>query len=109
MIDPQATLNPTSIWFGTVTKNTTLTELVTLKNTGTTTLSNIVLTMTGTNAAEFKVSPATTCGATLASGKSCVIAIAFKPVAAASYSATLVVTDNAQCSTQKVGLGGKGQ
>jgi CSLREA domain-containing protein len=108
VIDPQASLNPTSLSFGTVTKNTTLTKSVTLTNNGATPLSNIGLSVIGTSAAEFTLTPATTCGSTLANGKSCTISVAFRPIAATSYSATLQVTDNTQSGKQTVSMSGSG-
>jgi hypothetical protein len=84
----------------------TLTATVMLKNTGATMLSNISMTVTGTNAAEF--TPSSTCGSSLASGSSCTISMTFEPVAKASYSATLQVTDNTQSGKQTVPLSGTG-
>jgi len=108
VINPQASFNPTSLSFGTQTVNTSVTKAVTLKNTGATTLSNISVTVTGTNAAEFTLTPSSTCASSLAAGSSCTINVTFKPVAKVSYSATLQVTDNTQSGKQTVPLSGTG-
>jgi len=106
VIDPQASFTPRSLSFGTQSVGIPTTKTVTLKNTGATMLSNISMTVTGTNAAEF--TPSSTCGSSLASGSSCTISMTFEPVAKASYSATLQVTDNTQSGKQTVPLSGTG-
>jgi hypothetical protein len=64
--------------------------------------------VTGTGAAEFTLTPASTCGSSLTAGSSCKISVTFKPVAKVSYSATLNVTDNVKSGTQTVLLSGTG-
>jgi len=108
VIDPQASFTPRSLSFGKQSVGTPTTKTVTLKNTGATTLSNISMTVTGTNAAEFTLTPSSTCGSSLASGSSCTISVTFEPVAKVSYSATLQVTDNTQSGEQTVPLSGTG-
>jgi hypothetical protein len=108
VIDPVATFSPTSLSFGTQTANTSVTKTVTLKNTGATTLSNISMKVTGTGAAEFTLTPTSTCGSALTAGSSCTISVTFKPAAKVSYAATLNVTDNAQSGTQTLPLWGTG-
>jgi hypothetical protein len=108
VIDPQASFSPSSLSFGDQTVNTSVTKTVTLKNTGATALSLSAMTVTGANAAEFTLTPASNCGSSLAAGGSCTISVTFKPVAKVSYSATLNVTDNAWPGTQTVPLSGIG-
>jgi len=108
VIDPQASFNPSSLSFGNQTVGTSVTKAVTLKNTGATTLSNIGMSVTGTNAAEFTLTPASNCGSSLTAGSSCTISVTFKPVAKVSYAATLQVTDNTQSGKQTVPLSGAG-
>jgi len=108
VIAPGASLNPTSLSFGNQTVNTSVTKTVTLKNTGFTTLSLTGMAVTGTNAAQFTLSPASSCGSSLATGASCAINVTFTPVAKVAYSATLTVTDNALPGTQTVPLSGTG-
>ena len=110
VIDPQASLSPTSLSFGTQNPNSITTKTVTLKNTGTTTLSLNNIAVTGANASNFTLTASSTpCGSSLASGASCAINVAFKPTAKASYSASLQVSDNSITgSTQSVPLSGSG-
>jgi hypothetical protein len=108
VIDPQASFNPGSLSFGNQTVNTSATKTVTLKNTGATTLSLSGITVTGTNAAEFTLTPSSNCGSSVAAGGSCTISVTFKPVAKVSYAATLKVTDNTQSGAQTVPLSGAG-
>ncbi|HUE02222.1 MAG TPA: hypothetical protein VMR62_21815, partial [Bryobacteraceae bacterium] len=75
---------------------------------GATTLSNISMKVTGTGAAEFTLTPTSTCGSSLTAGSSCTISVTFKPAAKVSYAATLNVTDNAQSGTQTLPLWGTG-
>jgi hypothetical protein len=63
---------------------------------GTLTFGATKFSFGGTNADNFAIStPSTTCGATLASGASCTVNVAFRPLApAGAKSATLVTTSN---------------
>jgi hypothetical protein len=108
VIDPQASFNPGSLSFGNQTVNTSVTKTVTLKNTGATTLSINGMTVTGPGAAEFTLTPASSCGSSLTAGSSCTISITFKPIAKVSYAATLNFTDNAWPGAQTVPLSGTG-
>jgi hypothetical protein len=104
-----ATLSPASLTFAaTAVGSSSATQAVTLKNTGTSTLTITSggITITGTGAASF--SKSTTCGSTLAVGASCTISVAFKPTAIGSLTATLDVADNATGSPQKATLTGTG-
>jgi len=108
VIDPVASFSPSSLSFGTQTAGTSVTKTVTLTNPGATTLSITGMTVTGTGAAEFTLTPTSTCGSSLTAGGNCTISVTFKPVAKVSYSATLNVTDNARSGTQTVPLSGTG-
>jgi hypothetical protein len=110
VIDPQATLSPTSLSFGTQNPNSSTTKTVTLSNTGTTTLSLNNITVTGTNASNFTLTTSSSpCGSSLPAGSSCVIDVTFKPTAKGSFSATLHINDNSITgSTQSVPLSGAG-
>ncbi|MFC6647391.1 choice-of-anchor D domain-containing protein [Granulicella cerasi] len=106
---PIATLNTSSqISFGTVAVGQTGTaQSITLTNSGKATLviSGVVLNDT-TN-----FSMANSCGASLAAGASCQIAANFKPSTAATFSSTIVITDNSNNvsgSTQTITLTGIG-
>jgi hypothetical protein len=108
-VAPTATLSPASLTFAsTAVGSTTAAQVVTLKNTSTTTALTITsIAYSGTNATSF-VKSATTCGSSLAAGKTCTISTEFKPTAAGALTATLSVADNATGSPQKVTLKGTG-
>jgi hypothetical protein len=104
---PVATLSPTSLVFpSTVTGTASEEQVVTLKNTGTGTLTIGSIALTGTNPTSFV--DLTSCGATLASGASCAIYVAFDPTKTGALSASLALTDNAAGSPQKLALSGTG-
>src|SRR5207247_4850984 len=79
---------------------------VTLKNTGTASLTITSIAITGTNAGDFAQTHS--CGSSLTAGASCTISVTFKPTASGTRSAALSVSDNAAGSPQKVNLSGIG-
>jgi hypothetical protein len=104
---PTVTLTPASIAFpATILGTTTDAQIVTLKNTSTVSVTLTSIVLGGTNPADFE--ELTNCGASLAASATCSIYVAFKPVAAAAYSGTISVTDNATGSPQKITLTGTG-
>ena len=109
-VAPQALLSATTITFPATTINTTSASLsVTLSNPGTAMLTGISIgALTGTGAANFAESPATTCGATLAVNASCTISATFTPTATTSYVATISVTSSATTTPQTISLSGTG-
>ena len=104
---PIALLAPSSLSFSAVAGVTSAAQMATISNTGNAALTNIAISITGSNASNFAQS-ATTCGTTLAAGDACTISITFAPGAAGSFSATLSVTDNAAGSPQTTTLSGTG-
>jgi probable HAF family extracellular repeat protein len=107
ILGPNATLSPTSLTFSTQAIGTTsAAKTVTLKNTGTTSLTISSIAITGTNAGDFAQTH--TCGSTLAAGASCRISVTFKPTASGTRRAAVSITDNAAGSPQKVTLSGIG-
>jgi hypothetical protein len=108
VIDPQASFQPTSLRFGTQAVGRSTTKTVTLKNTGATTLSVTAMSVTGTNASDFTLTPSSNCGSSLSAGSSCTISVTFEPATEGSFSATLNVTDNTWSRTQTVPLSGTG-
>jgi trimeric autotransporter adhesin len=105
---PAVTLSPTSLSFGTVAIGTTsAVKTVTVRNTGTATLTITTIAISGTNSGDFSKT-ATTCGASLAAGARCTISVDFKPAASGARSAALSITDNASGSPQQVPLSGIG-
>jgi hypothetical protein len=104
---PVATLSPTSLVFpNTVTGTPSDEQVVTLKNTGTGSLTITSIALSGTNPTSFI--DLTSCGTALAAGASCSIYVAFDPTKAGALSASLGVSDNASGSPQKVALSGTG-
>jgi hypothetical protein len=65
------------------------------------------ISLAGTNPTDFEA--LNTCGATLAPAATCSVHVAFKHSAAAAYSATLSIADNAASSLQSVALTGTGR
>ncbi|MGA8939800.1 MAG: choice-of-anchor D domain-containing protein [Acidobacteriaceae bacterium] len=104
---PKATLSPMTLPFGDQTINISSSGMgVTLSNPGTATLTNIALSITGTNPTDF--SETNNCSATLDAGSSCSINVVFDPSATGASSATLSVADNVTGSPQAVALTGTG-
>ena len=106
---PTATLTPATLTFASTTVgSTSAAQVVTLKNSGTSTLTITTggITLNGTNASSF--SETTTCGTTLAAAAACTISVSFKPTATGTLTGTLNVADNATGSPQKVTLTGTG-
>ncbi len=105
---PAVTLTPTSLAFAsTSVGSTTAAKVVTIKNSGTATLSLTSETITGTNPTSF-IKSATTCGTTLAAAATCTVSVEFKPTTAGALKASLSIADNATGSPQAVALTGTG-
>ena len=103
-----ARVTPTSLTYANQALNTTsATQSVTLTNLGTTTLTGIAVSMTGTNATSFRIA-SNSCRATLAAGATCTIGIRFRPTVIGALSAALSITDSDPTSPQTVQLRGTG-
>jgi hypothetical protein len=88
-------------------------HLVTVSNTGNSTLTLTNTVITGANASDFSVDPTTTsceltAGATLVAGQSCKVGILFKPASGGSRAASLVLLDNTVTNSNTVQLTGTG-
>jgi len=106
---PIATLTPASLSFTATTGTTTSAQSATLSNTGNATLNISNISIAGTNPADFAITTGTNaCGAALAASASCSIYVTFTPASAASFSASLQVSDNASSSPQSSSLAGTG-
>jgi len=105
---PTATLAPAGpLAFGNQTANTTSTaQSLTLSNSGSAALSISSIAFAGANPADF--SEINNCPASLAQGANCTIQVSFTPASAASFGASIAVTDNAPGSPQSVALTGTG-
>lgn len=98
----------TTVTLGTTALNTTgLNRLLTIKNTGTGTLSGLSATVEGEHAGEFIVTPMTS--ATLTAGQTQTLAIRFAPAALGPRTATLLITsDDADEAAYDLVLTGRG-
>jgi probable HAF family extracellular repeat protein len=104
---PNVTLSPTSLTLPAQAIGTTsAAKTVTLKNTGTASLTISGIAITGTNAGDFAQTH--TCRSSLAAGASCSISVTFKPMASGTRTAAVSVTDNAAGSPQRTALSGIG-
>jgi hypothetical protein len=98
------TLSPTSLGFGNqVIETTSATKTVTLKNSGTATLTISDIAAS----ANFAVS-STSCGSVLLVGKTCTVRVTFTPTVLGKLTGALTFTDNAPNSPQTVALSGTG-
>jgi hypothetical protein len=101
------TFSSTTVNFATTTHATqSVASVVTVTNSGTTTANFGFLGIGGINPADFY--QFNSCGASLAAGSNCKFYIIFRPAAAASYTATLEMFDNAQTGYQGITLNGTG-
>jgi hypothetical protein len=102
---PQVTVTPSSINFGTDYLHALKDRNVTVKNTGTSsvTINSVSVTLgSGTNRGDFTA--LNLCPRTLPAGRSCAINVAFFAGNIGNLSATVYVNDNAAGSPQSVGL-----
>ena len=102
-----------AIQFGNVMHGTTSADKFdTVKNNNPSVVgSNTTVVISGiaTSGSPFGIDPVgTTCGASLAPGASCTVAVNFSPATAGSFSGTTNVTDNSGNGTQKSTLYGTG-
>lgn len=107
---PVIGLSPNTLTFSQAVNTTSVTQTVTLSNTGSAPLTLGTLTIGGAQASEFQLATGTTCasGASVAANASCVIKVAFTPTTAGARNATLAITHNAAGSPSSIALGGTG-
>ena len=104
---PAVTLSPTSLSFGNqVVGTTSSAQVITLTNTGTSSLSLTTIKLSGGNRTDY--SQTNTCGGSLAVNASCTISVKFTPLAIGSRTSTVSISDNAAGSPQSVPLSGTG-
>jgi hypothetical protein len=104
---PVANLSPSSLSFGNVlVGSTSAAQNITLSNTGTAALLITSIAPGGTSPADF--SQTNNCSGSVAVGGSCIIAVKFTPLSAATFSANITVTDNAAGSPHTASLSGTG-
>jgi hypothetical protein len=104
---PTVTLAPVNLTFTTeVVGTTSAQETVKMTNIGSITVTDVNVTVSGTNAGDFPQN--NTCGSDLAPMTSCVIDVAFKPAGRGARTAMLSIADSAPGSPQVVSLTGIG-
>jgi hypothetical protein len=102
-------LDPGTVDFGDqVAKRRSKPQRIVVTNTGGKKLYINSVVLDGDNKQDFALAGDTCTGATIASGKSCVIDVTFTPYAIERRKATIVLTDNAPDSQQNVILIGNG-
>jgi YVTN family beta-propeller protein len=106
-VNVAAVASPTSLKFGSVPVGQTSAPLnTTLTNKGAVAFSVNSISVTGTAATWF--AQTNNCPSSLAAGASCTIAVAFKPLAAASKSTKLTIATSATSTPLSVALSGTG-
>jgi Abnormal spindle-like microcephaly-assoc'd, ASPM-SPD-2-Hydin len=104
---PAVTLTPTSLTFPKRKVGTTSpSKKITVLNSGSATLNISGIAISGDFALATSPKP---CGATLAVGKNCKIAVTFTPTQVGSRTGNVTITDNAPNSPQTVPLTGTGK
>jgi hypothetical protein len=107
LLQTTAKLSPLSVTFTNQNVGTTsVPQVATLTNVGTTTLVINKVILTGTNSASF--AQTNNCGTSLAAGASCAISITFSPRKSGVLAAAVVVSYGGVGSPQQIALGGTG-
>jgi hypothetical protein len=102
-------VSPNSLSFGNQARRTTsLSQSVTVSNTGAAPLTINNIRMGGTNPGQFALT-SNSCGTILAVGSSCTISVAFSPTTPGSKTALVNVNVAAPATSQSVSLSGTGQ
>ncbi|MGE5237601.1 MAG: choice-of-anchor D domain-containing protein [Chloroflexota bacterium] len=103
---PQISLNPTSLSFGTVNVGNSATLTTTISNTGSAALNiSTIARATGTSA-EFTSSPAGP--VTVAAGGSTTLSVTYTPTASGTDTGSVVITSNASTSPTSLNVAGTG-
>jgi hypothetical protein len=103
---PAVTLSPTSLSFGSQSVGTSVTQNITVTNSGSATLNITSASVSGTNSGDFTVADG--CTSSIAPAGTCTISVKFDPANTGSRTATLSIADNASGSPQTVALSGTG-
>jgi hypothetical protein len=106
---PVVSLSSNGVAFATQALGTTSApQTVSLRNTGTATLSIQTVAITGANPGDFAITNGSTCtnGANVAINGSCTIQLTFTPTGPGARNATVSITDNAADSPETISLSG---
>ncbi len=101
---PAVTLSANSLSFSAIVGQMSASQVITLSDSGTATLSISSVTLGDSN--DYTL--ANGCGASLTVGASCTLTVSFKPQTAASLPSTITIADNASGSPQTITLSGAG-
>ncbi len=105
--EPEVSLSAASLAFGKQPTNTTsAAKSITIKNTGTLSVSFTSIKLSGGQSDDFDLTK--TCGSSLAAKASCTVSVQFKPVSTGAETASVSIADNASGSPQTVALSGTG-
>ena len=103
---PGISFNPNTLTFPSTTVLTAATnQTITVSNTGSASLAFTSVALSGSGASSFSI-VSNTCTTTVATSATCKVTVGFTPTSAATFSATLVFTDNVSGSPQSVTLTG---
>jgi uncharacterized repeat protein (TIGR03803 family) len=101
------TLTPAMLAFGNVAVGTTsASKSVIVKNTSSTTLTITSISLTGADPGSYNLT--NPCGSSLASEKSCTLAVTFSPASSGTLDASITLDDSASDSPQTVSINGTG-
>jgi len=102
------TLSPSSLAFAARDEgSTSISQVITLTNTGDAGMTISSVTFAGTNPGDFSIQ-GNTCGSGLSSGQNCAISVSFNPTASGARSASLQIVSNSASSPDSVQLSGTG-
>ena len=102
----QLSVSPANIAFGSTAVGSTLSQTVTLTNTGS---QNLVFGTLSTSGSGFGYNQASGCGSVLTPGQACTLQAFFAPIAAGSANGQLTINSNANGSPAVIDLSGTGQ
>jgi len=108
-IQAAISFNPTSLTFASQSAGTSSApQAIAVTNSGTAPLTFTKITIAGSNAADFTLGSATTCGGTgtLNAATSCTLSVIYKPAAAGTSNAMIMLTDNVTTGSQTITLTG---
>jgi hypothetical protein len=106
-VGPVVSLGGTGLDFGSQFVGTRSTaQVVSLTNSGNTTLNITSIAITGANSGDF--AQTNTCGSSLAAGANCTISVTFDPAATGMRNGAVAITDDATGSPQSISLSGTG-
>jgi hypothetical protein len=109
LAQPALGVSPASLTYSATVGQASLSQTVTVSNTGGAPLANVGFQINGLSASSFSYGT-TTCGATLANGTNCTVQVTFAPTTAGGATASLVVSSSTSgVAPVSVSLSGTGQ